>query len=224
MKSSQLRKVITENGGGKSMSNKKAKKIENDVVQSVLLIKKYLEKKYSNYQFEHKKIITKTEITKSLGLKNYVPASKKSFIKPDGGVLYVNFGDGVLWPILIAEAKQQGTNDIRQEEGKKKQPKGNAVERAYKNFNELKLFCKNITFFPYVIFVSGCDFSPGSSIIDRLDSLTEYKPRNKILVKDEAKIASVFMRDSGFNQEEIYETMKKIVNISIDELIKKNDK
>mgnify|MGYP001997831718 CR=1 FL=1 len=63
--------------------------------------------------------IYKTEIARNLGKPNWKPESKDPFIKPDGGVLYARI-DGYMYPILVSEAKQQGTNDIRQEEGKKK--------------------------------------------------------------------------------------------------------
>ena len=45
--------------------------------------------------------------------------------------------DGVKYPINICEAKQQGTNDKRKEEGKKPQSLGNAIERSCKNYLEL---------------------------------------------------------------------------------------
>lgn len=38
-----------------------------------------------------------------------------SFIRPDGGILYIEGGDSdnSAYPILIAEVKNQGTNDAR---------------------------------------------------------------------------------------------------------------
>lgn len=224
MKSDQLRKVIEENGGGRIMNNAKAKKLEKNILDCVLQIKKDLEKKYPSYTFRHEKNLSKEKIASSLGIKNYKPSNAKSSIKPDGGIIYIEDGAGRLYPILIAEAKKQGTNDERKKEGKKKQAQGNAIERAYKNFYELKLFCKNINYFPYVVFVSGCDFAQGSSIIDRLDAMTEYKPRNEIHVKDEAKIATLFMKETSFDMNEVYEVMNEVANTSIKELLKNYDK
>lgn len=220
MKSEQLRKVIEKNGGGRMMNNTKAKKLEKNILDCVLQIMEDLQKKYPSYTFRHEKNISKEKIANSLGIKNYKPSNAKSNIKPDGGIIYIEDDMGCLYPILIAEAKKQGTNDERKKEGKKKQAQGNAIERAYKNFYELKLFCKNITYFPYVVFVSGCDFAQGSSIIDRLDAMTEYKPRNKIHVKDDAKIATVFMKETAFDIEDVYNVMNEIANISIKEVIK----
>lgn len=223
MKSEGLRKTISEIGGGRSFFNEKAQTIEKVVKNSVLDIKNELEKKYPNYTFIHEKNIFKYEIAKEIGIKNYSPSSSLSNIRPDGGVLYIVFGKEK-YPILISEAKKQGTNSTRKKEGKKEQSKGNAIERSYKNYCELKLFCKNLDYFPFVMFVFGCDFKPGSSILDRLDALTEYKPKNKIHVNDKSKIASVFVKDENFSYKEVYDVMKKICDLSIKEVLKKYGK
>lgn len=54
---------------------------------------------------------------------------ESSAIRPDGGILKMVANDGEQFPILIAEVKNQGTNDLRQKEGLPKQAKGNAIER-----------------------------------------------------------------------------------------------
>jgi len=54
-------------------------------------------------------------------------------MRPDGGILYIVTKDEQKYPILITEMKNQGTNDLRLKEGKKKQAKGNAIERLGKN-------------------------------------------------------------------------------------------
>ncbi len=51
----------------------------------------------------------------------------------DGGFLCIENNKGDRFPILIPEVKNQGTNDLRQQEGLKKQAKGNAIERLGKN-------------------------------------------------------------------------------------------
>jgi type II restriction enzyme len=43
-----------------------------------------------------------------------------------------------MYPVLIAEVKNQGTNDLRAEEGLLKQAKGNAIERLGKNLLGLR--------------------------------------------------------------------------------------
>ena len=47
--------------------------------------------------------------------------------------MYIVTKDEQKYPILITEMKNQGTNDLRLKEGKKKQAKGNAIERLGKN-------------------------------------------------------------------------------------------
>jgi type II restriction enzyme len=223
MNSDQLRKNVTKIGGGKAMNNAKAKRLERGVMKNVLEVQRMLEQKYPKYSFLHKTNLHKKDIAEAMGIKNYQSSNPKSNIRPDGGILYIKGNNGKLYPILIAEAKQQGTNDKRLQEGKKSQSKGNAVERSFKNFFELKMFCKKLTYFPYAIFVTGCDFTEGSSINDRLDCLTEYKPRNKNYVLDEHKLASVFVKETTFSSDEIRDILFDIANTSIKELTK-NDK
>ena len=87
--------------------------------------------------------------------------------------------DGVKYPINICEAKQQGTNDKRKD-GKKPQSLGNAIERSCKNY--LELYFTPFDYFPYNMFLSGCDFKKKSYIIDRLDVLTNITKETKIIL------------------------------------------
>lgn len=93
---------------------------------------------------------------------------KTSSMKPDGGFLYIISKDGTRYPVLITEKKNQGTNDLRAKEGKKKQAKGNAIERLGKNVIGLRTALLNETIFPFVCFGDGCDFEEGSAIVDRV--------------------------------------------------------
>lgn len=56
-----------------------------------------------------------------------------SAMRPDGGILSLVDKAGKRHAVLIAEKKNQGTNDLRLSEGKRKQAKGNAIERLVKN-------------------------------------------------------------------------------------------
>ncbi|WP_229238461.1 EcoRI family type II restriction endonuclease [Campylobacter volucris] len=64
-------------------------------------------------------------------------------IKPDGGVLFLNSFSGLKKILLIAEAKRQGSNDVRLQEGKNKQATGNAIERLGKNLTGIKAYVKS---------------------------------------------------------------------------------
>jgi len=46
-----------------------------------------------------------------------------SSMRPDGGILYIVTRNKQKYPILITEMKNQGTNDLRLKEGKKKTSK-----------------------------------------------------------------------------------------------------
>lgn len=66
------------------------------------------------------------------------------------------------FPLFIGEIKKQGTNDIRMEKGLPRQAQGNAgTDRVSKNFIIASDYCYLIDrdFFPYTVFLHGCDFS-----------------------------------------------------------------
>lgn len=105
---------------------------------------------------------------------------EKSAMRPDGGILYLKSKkDDRKFPILVAEKKNQGTNDLREAEGKKKQAKGNAIERLGKNVIGLRTALIGESIFPFVCFGDGCDFDTSSSIIDRVVTIAMFGSLNK---------------------------------------------
>jgi len=102
-----------------------------------------------------------------------------SAIRPDGGILRMVANDGEQFPILIGEVKNQGTNDLRAQEGLAKQAKGNAIERLGKNVIGLRTALRNESIFPFVCFGYGCDFSDDSSIRDRVTTIAMFGELNK---------------------------------------------
>jgi len=102
-----------------------------------------------------------------------------SAIRPDGGILKMVASDSEQFPILIAEVKNQGTNDLRAKEGLAKQAKGNAIERLGKNVIGLRAALRSETIFPFVCFGYGCDFTPDSSILDRVTTVAIFGQLNK---------------------------------------------
>ena len=207
--SKQLRETHKKIGGGKSIFNESAKELENTLANTVKSLIPILQELFPDIEIWWEWKIDKTDIAKNIGKSNWKPCSKSPFIKPDGGVLYAKY-KGKIYPILISEAKKQGTNDKLLEEGKKRQSKGNAIERAVKNHSELKLFFKPYDFYPYVIFASGCDFEQSSSINDRLDSMTEYEPRNVEYTFHPDKLATVWIREDTWTFSEIYDKIKSV--------------
>jgi type II restriction enzyme len=103
-----------------------------------------------------------------------------SSIRPDGGILYIQGkpGDRLSYPILIAEVKNQGTNDLRAQEGLAKQAKGNAIERLGKNLVGLRTALMRESIFPFVCFGYGCDFEDDSSILDRVSTMAMFGKLN----------------------------------------------
>jgi type II restriction enzyme len=100
--------------------------------------------------------------------------SEKNFLKPDGGVLTMVANNNERFAILIPEVKSQGTNLKRIREGKPKQSMGNAIERLGKNVIGLRAALRNEAIFPFVCFGDGCDFEPGSYILDRVSTIAIF--------------------------------------------------
>jgi len=203
----RLRETHKKLGGGKIIFNEDAKKLEQNLSKTVKDLIIDLQELFPSVTFFWSYKIDKKDVAKNIGKFNWKPCSKKPYIKPDGGILYAEI-NGKIYPILVTEAKKQGTNDKLMEEGKKKQSKGNAIERAVKNHSELKLFFKPFDFYPYIVFASGCDFEKESSINDRLDSMTEYEPRNQEYVFHPDKLATIWIREKSWTYSEIYDKIK----------------
>lgn len=101
-----------------------------------------------------------------------------SAMRPDGGILSLVDKKGQTYPILIAEKKNQGTNDLRALEGKTKQARGNAIERLGKNVIGFRTAMKTESIFPFVCFGDGCDFDDDSSILDRVVTIAQFGKLN----------------------------------------------
>jgi type II restriction enzyme len=102
----------------------------------------------------------------------------RSTMRPDGGILSIVSETGAIYPILIAEKKNQGTNDLRALEGLGKQAKGNAIERLGKNVIGFRTAMKTESIFPFVCFGDGCDFADDSSILDRVVTIAQFGKLN----------------------------------------------
>jgi len=213
--SERLRQTAASIGGGKGIFNEDALGHEVGMQKSVSKLIAILQEEYPSVEFLWKKKITKREISAKVNPKvPYNPEVEKSFVSPDGGVLFVKY-KGEEYPILISEAKKQGTNVIRLDEGLKKQSKGNAIERAFKNIDEFKLYCEDLDYFPYVIFACGCDFESGSSILDRLDAMTRYEPRNVNYVADLPQKVTIYVQDEYFTANEMFDKIYDVAKTSL---------
>jgi len=138
-----------------------------------------------------------------------------SSMRPDGGILcLVSKDKKECFPILITEVKNQGTNDLRQKEGKPKQAKGNAIERLGKNVIGFRTALLHEAIFPFVCFGDGCDFAPDSSILDRVVTIAMFGNLNKTRVHNEGS-NGIFNRGSFYFRQEKW-TAKEMQKIMIE--------
>lgn len=143
-----------------------------------------------------------------------------SSIKPDGGFLSILDEDGNKYPILISEVKNQGTNDLRVQEGLKKQAKGNAIERLGKNVIGLRASLMHEAIFPFVCFGYGCDFGDGSSILDRVVTIAMFGKLNTTYLHNlgdggSFNRGSFYFREPKWSVEEMFSILIDIAERSV---------
>lgn len=154
---------------------------DKEVYSTSMFVMKRLEAEFPMLTFRYRKDLQKKEINvalqkidKYLGQTLFVENAR---IKPDGGIIEVKDDAGNWRVVLVSEAKHQG-KDIENIGkgilvGKKKNQDtmvaGNAIERAYKNINEIANFMLAELYFPYVLFLEGSNFLTQNVTIARPD-------------------------------------------------------
>lgn len=155
-----------------------------------------------NVVFKHSKKVMLIDIVDSLR-KSFPSVSfgeplPNTFMSPDGGILSILSADGNrAFPVLITEVKNQGTNDLREREGLKKQAMGNAIERLGKNVIGFRVMMLDYGIIPFVCFGYGWDFHEGSSILDRVKTIAMFGELNRVNVIPEGE-ERLFNRGSFF--------------------------
>jgi type II restriction enzyme len=149
----------------------------------------------------------------------YTPSAQAS-MNPDGGFLSIKDQDGVEYPILISEVKNQGTNDLRLAEGKKAQAKGNAIERLGKNVIGVRAAMLGEGIVPFVCFGYGVDFADGSSILDRVATIAMFGELNEIYVvnagsQEQFNRGSFFFRQPEWTEAEMAQILVEVGGRSI---------
>lgn len=218
---------------------------------------KTLQRAYRNYQFRFRETIGKQEINEKLNaIDNRLGRTlfvKDSSIKPDGGVIEVLDRDQRWRIVLVSEAKYQG-KDVENIEagmlvGKNKDQDlmvaGNAIERVYKNINEIRNFMLDESHFPYAVFLQGSNFAtetfqvfkPDGSFVDirhdsgalnRIDRVTAANycmPINRNYCKNifighknssiMLQAASIYARCKPWEEDEMRRIMMDIAKASI---------
>jgi type II restriction enzyme len=149
----------------------------------------------------------------------YSPSPGTS-MKPDGGILSIEGLDGVEYPVLISEVKNQGTNDLRLAEGKEPQAKGNAIERLGKNVIGIRAAMLGEGIVPFVCFGYGSDFTAGSSILDRVATIAMFGELNTLHLVNAGKgeqfnRGSFFFRRKKWSKDEMQDVLVEVGHRSI---------
>lgn len=198
--------------------------MDSDIVTALYDVQFYLKKKYPHLTFEHKRKLLLSEIINDLRREypeyanDFSATMEVSYIKPDGGFLYATNNNGKRKLVLVAEVKRQGTNDKRLLEGLLKQAKGNAIERLGKNLIGIRAIFKKEKIIPFVCFGSGDDFRDNSTIRDRVITMNDLFPLQKIFIqKDKLPFepVSMFFRSKEWTTKEMKRTMIDIAEKAI---------
>src|SRR3546814_8965592 len=84
------------------------------------------------------------------------------------------------------------------------------LERLGKNLIGFRSALQYERITPFVCFGWGIDFAPGSSILDRVITMNEFYPLNRIFVfkREDYAPVSMFFRSNEWDTAELYATMK----------------
>ena len=202
------------------------KKQESEIIQALSTVEKSLRKEYGEgLALHHEKIWKLYKIVAEL--RHTYPDvdfhchSDTSFIRPDEGIFCIQpiKPSPIIYPILISEAKNQGTNDLRLSEGKPKQSMGNAVERLGKNVIGFRAALMRESISPFVCFGYGCDFANDSYILDRISTVAMFGQINKTYLFDQQEgrfdRGSFYFRREKWTVEEMAEIMGDIAQRSV---------
>lgn len=196
-------------------------KQEKLLLKAIQRVSESLFKRFPGISLEWEQNLKLVDVIKALKLHfphvSFASPLKTSAMKPDGGFLYIISKDGNRYPVLITEKKNQGTNDLRAKEGKKKQSKGNAIERLGKNVIGLRTALLNENIFPFICFGDGCDFEDGSSIVDRVITIAMFGELNVEHLHNVPPFnrGSFYFRSAQWTEEEMFELSEKIAISSV---------
>ena len=170
-----------EGQGPITIFHKDAQIHDKEVGNTSLFVKKQLEFEFPMLTFRYRKDLYKKEINEALKrVDEYLGQTlfvESASIRPDGGLIEVQDDNGNWRVVLVSEAKHQGKDieNIRTGKlvGKKNNQDlmaaGNAIERAYKNVNEIANFMLSERYFPYILFLEGSNFLTQNVTVIRPD-------------------------------------------------------
>ncbi|MBI4700835.1 MAG: hypothetical protein HY744_06680 [Deltaproteobacteria bacterium] len=206
--------------------NVTSKKQESDIIRALEQVVEILDRKFGKRislaherQWHLKDIVA--ELRRSYPDTEFHYHFDSSSIRPDGGILHIRAraGDKFMYPVLIAEVKNQGTNDLRAEEGLPKQARGNAIERLGKNVIGLRAALMRESIFPFVCFGYGCDFETDSSILDRVSTMAMFGQLNKTYLHSEQggkfNRGSFYFRPKQWSVDEMVRVMADVAERAV---------
>lgn len=197
---------------------------ESEMGQAVIETSEIITAKFG-FALAHRKSVLLSEIVTDLReafpTVDFSEPFARSSMNPDGGILSVKMREGgKSLPVLISEAKNQGTNDLRAQEGLKKQAMGNAIERLGKNVIGFRTMMLDAGITPFVCFGYGIDFEEGSSILDRVKTIAMFGELNEVNVINLGETGqfnrgSFYFRKPRWTKEEMVEVMTDVATRSI---------
>ena len=184
MRKGQSNRLTTQQKDGQgpvTIFHRDAQFHDKEVYNTSTAVMKQLEAEFPMLSFRYRKDLSKKEINMALqkvdaylGQNLFV---ENASIKPDGGIIEVRDDHGKWRVVLVSEAKHQGKDieNIRAGKlvGKKNNQilmaAGNAIERAYKNIDEIANYMLTERYFPYVLFLEGSNFLTQNVTVTRPD-------------------------------------------------------
>lgn len=155
-------------------------------------------------------------------------------IRPDGGCVFLVSKDvsntedminsnSFFYPVLISEAKRQGTNDIREQNLLKKQATGNAIERLGKNISFVKTAMGAERIVPFVCFGHGCDFADNQlTVLNKLYPFCNFQSLNRTYLDRidtgggfYENCVSLYFRELEWSEKEMFDIMYEILSYSV---------
>jgi type II restriction enzyme len=206
---------------------------ETTLGQALKKVVAKLEREFPRAQFRHRRNWQLSEIVDKLKREfpdvPFADPPVKRWLQPDGGILSIVDKQGEDHVILISEIKSQGTNDAIEAEGRKRQAKGNAIERLGKNVIGFRTAMLSEQILPFVCFGDGCDFAPGSYILDRVVTMAMFGPLNEIELHNRGdgglfNRGSFFFREKAWTETLMAREMHEIANRSIHYYFSKHGK
>ena len=179
--SNRLTEQQKEGQGPITIFHKDAQIHDAEVGHTSLLVIKQLISEFPMLTFRYRKDLSKKEINEALKkVDDYLGQTlfvESASIRPDGGIIEVQDDNGNWRVVVVSEAKHQG-KDIENIRAGKLVGKnnnqdlmaaGNAIERAYKNVNEIANYMLSETYFPYILFLEGSNFLTQDVVVTRPD-------------------------------------------------------